>query len=47
MDDQAIHNYFIELTEHDKNSSDGIAAIRTLLAVLEKTNCKLKETRVS
>lgn len=40
MNDQEIHNYFIKLTEEDTNSSDGIAAIRTLLTVLEKTNCK-------
>jgi translation initiation factor eIF-2B subunit alpha len=40
MNDLAIEKYFLKIIEDDKNMSNGIAAIKTLLLVLEKTNCK-------
>lgn len=40
MNDQAIEKYFLKIIDEDKNMSNGIAAIKTLLTVLEKTNCK-------
>lgn len=43
MNDNEILSHFIELVESDKNMSNGIAAIKTLLTVLEKTNCKFHE----
>lgn len=35
-----VEKYFSKLLNDDKNLSAGIAAIKTLLMVLEKTNCK-------
>ena len=40
MNDQAIEKHFLKIIDEDKNMSNGIAAIKTLLAVLEKTNCE-------
>lgn len=40
MNDLAIEKYFLKIIDEDKNMSNGIAAIKTLLVVLEKTNCK-------
>lgn len=42
MDALAIEKYFLKIIEDDKNMSNGIAAIKTLLAVLEKTNCEFR-----
>lgn len=42
MNEQVIEKYFLKIIDEDKNMSNGIAAIKTLLMVLEKTNCKLK-----
>jgi hypothetical protein len=39
MNALAIEKYFLKIVEDDKNMSNGIAAIKTLLVVLEKTNC--------
>lgn len=35
-----VERYFMDLLENDKNLSAGIAAIKTLLVLVEKTNCK-------
>lgn len=40
MDSSAIEKYFLKIVDEDKNMSHGIAAIKTLLTVLEKTNCE-------
>jgi hypothetical protein len=40
MDSIAIEKHFTKIIDEDKNMSNGIAAIKTLLLVLEKTNCK-------
>ena len=40
MDDESIYKYFLNIVDNDKNISNGIAAIKTLLLVLEKSNCK-------
>lgn len=40
MDNVAIEKYFLKIIDEDKNQSNGIAAIKTLLTVLEKTNCE-------
>ena len=40
MNDQVIEKYFLKIIDEDKNMSIGIAAIKTLLMVLEKTNCE-------
>lgn len=40
MNDLAIEKYFLKIIDEDKNMSNGIAAIKTLLVVLEKTNCE-------
>lgn len=42
MDHQEIERYFSNIVDADKNLSNGIAAIKTLLLVLEKTKCKQK-----
>lgn len=42
MDNQEIERYFKNIVDADKNLSNGIAAIKTLLLVLEKTKCKKK-----
>jgi hypothetical protein len=39
MDNQEIERYFLNIVNEDKNLSNGIAAIKTLLLVLEKTKC--------
>ena len=36
-----INSIFLKIVEDDKNISNGIAAIKTLLVVLERTNCEL------
>lgn len=36
----AIEQHFLKIIDDDKNMSNGIAAIKTLLAVLEKSNCE-------
>lgn len=36
-----VEKHFLGLLNDDKKLSAGIAAIKTLLMVLEKTNCKL------
>lgn len=41
MDNQEIERYFLNIVNEDKNLSNGIAAIKTLLLVLEKTKCEL------
>lgn len=43
MDSLAIEKYFVKIVDEDKNLSHGIAAIKTLLTVLEKTNCEFRE----
>lgn len=40
MDDDSIIKYFLDIVDKDKDISNGIAAIKTLLVVLEKSNCK-------
>jgi hypothetical protein len=40
MENIEIERFFLNIVEEDKNLSHGIAAIKTLLVVLEKTNCK-------
>lgn len=40
MNDIAIEKYFLKIIDDDRNMSNGIAAIKTLLAVLENLNCK-------
>lgn len=40
MDQHEIERFFLNIVDNDKNLSNGIAAIKTLLLVLEKTNCK-------
>lgn len=42
MDHQEIERYFSNIVDADKNLSNGIAAIKTLLLVLEKTKCEQK-----
>lgn len=41
MNPQSIETYFLKISDEDKNMSNGIAAIKTLLMVLEKTNCEV------
>lgn len=41
MDHLEIERYFSNIVDGDKNLSNGIAAIKTLLLVLEKTKCKM------
>ena len=41
MDHLEIQRYFSNIVDDDKNMSNGIAAIKTLLLVLEKTKCKM------
>lgn len=41
MNPQSIEKYFLKIIDEDKNMSNGIAAIKTLLMVLEKTNCEV------
>jgi len=36
-----VVKYFLQLLEEDKDLSSGIAAIRTLLMILEKKQCML------
>lgn len=45
MNDQAIEKYFLKIIDEDKNMSNGIAAIKTLLTVLEKTNCEFHKIK--
>lgn len=40
MDPTSIEKHFLKIVDEDKNMSHGIAAIKTLLTVLEKTNCE-------
>lgn len=40
MNNTAIEKHFLKIIDEDKNMSNGIAAIKTLLVVLEKTNCE-------
>lgn len=40
MNDAAIEKYFLKTIEDDKNMSNGIAAIKTLLWVLEHLRCE-------
>lgn len=35
-----IEKYFLQIIDDDNNMSNGIAAIKTLLLVLERTNCE-------
>lgn len=42
MDDESIIKYFLNIVDNDKDISKGIAAIKTLLLVLEKSNCKIQ-----
>lgn len=42
MDSSTIEQYFVNIVDADKNMSHGIAAIKTLLTVLEKTNCEFR-----
>lgn len=42
MDDESIIKYFMNIVDNDKDISNGIAAIKTLLMVLEKSNCKFQ-----
>lgn len=35
-----VRNYFLKLLEQDRDLSSGIAAIKTLLMILEKKQCK-------
>lgn len=35
-----VETYFLDLLQKDDSLSSGIAAIKTLLMVLEKTECK-------
>lgn len=39
-----VEKHFLGLLNDDKQLSAGIAAIKTLLMVLEKTNCRLYKT---
>lgn len=45
MNDTAIEKYFLKTIEEDKNMSNGIAAIKTLLCVLENLNCEFHHFR--
>jgi hypothetical protein len=40
MNNAQIEKYFVNIVDTDKNMSYGIAAIKTLLMVLEKTTCE-------
>lgn len=40
MQEKDIEETFQKIIEADKDQSFGIAAIRTLLVVLERTNCE-------
>lgn len=42
MNDAAIEKYFLSIIEEDKNMSNGIAAIKTLLRVLENLRCEFR-----
>lgn len=42
MNDAAIEKYFLKTIEDDKNMSNGIAAIKTLLCVLENLRCEFR-----
>lgn len=42
-----VEKHFLGLLEKDKKLSAGIAAIKTLLMVLEKTNCKFFKKKTS
>lgn len=44
MDHQNIERHFLDIVHSDQNLSNGIAAIKTLLFVLEKTKCKKNNT---
>lgn len=46
MKEQAIIKHFLQIIDEDKNMSNGIAAIKTLLTVLEKTNCKFRHISI-
>lgn len=40
MHEAQIEATFLEIVDNDSDMSYGIAAIKTLLSVLEKTNCE-------
>lgn len=42
MNNSEVEKFFLNLVEDDKNLSNGIAAIKTLLMVLKKTDCKFQ-----
>lgn len=46
MNDAAIEKYFLSTIEDDKNMSNGIAAIKTLLCVLENLNCEFHHSHI-
>lgn len=46
MREVEIEEYFLRIIDDDKSMSNGIAAIKTLLLVLEKTNCKFHNRRL-
>lgn len=43
MNDKDIIQHFTKIVDSDKNMSNGIAAIKTLLYVLEEDNCEFHE----
>lgn len=45
MREVEIEEYFLRIIDDDKSMSNGIAAIKTLLLVLEKTNCEFRNWR--